>query len=116
MRIYNYDPTSGLLLSESTADKDPLDEANWLIPAHATLNEPPEDKPGKTRHFDGALWSYRAIPEPDAPEPDVEPTYADLRRREYPTFADQFDILYHGGYDAWKAAIEAVKAKYPKPE
>ena len=32
----------------------------------------------------------------------------------YPSFADQFDLLYHGGMDAWKAAIDAVKTKYPK--
>ena len=38
------------------------------------------------------------------------------RAKEYPSFADQFDLLYHGGYDAWKAAIDAVKTKYPKGE
>ena len=43
------------------------------------------------------------------------PSYSDLRLREYPSFADQFDTLYHGGYDAWKAQIDAIKAKYPKP-
>ena len=37
------------------------------------------------------------------------------RAKEYPSFADQFDTLYHGGYDAWKATIDSVKAKYPKP-
>lgn len=42
--------------------------------------------------------------------------YQRQRAAEYPSFADQFDLLYHGGYDAWKAAIEAVKNKYPKPE
>ena len=36
------------------------------------------------------------------------------RAKEYPSTADQFDLLYHGGYDAWKAAIDAVKNKYPK--
>jgi len=36
------------------------------------------------------------------------------RAAEYPSYADQFDLLYHGGYDAWKAAIQAVKDKYPK--
>jgi rhodanese-related sulfurtransferase len=40
--------------------------------------------------------------------------YKEQRRAEYPSFADQFDLLYHGGYDAWKAAIDAVKTKYPK--
>jgi len=41
--------------------------------------------------------------------------YQRLRQREYPSFADQFDLLYHGGYDAWKAVIDDVKNKYPKP-
>lgn len=41
--------------------------------------------------------------------------YKNARAKEYPSFADQFDTLYHGGYDAWKAQIDAIKAKYPKP-
>lgn len=41
--------------------------------------------------------------------------YQRQRAAEYPSYADQFDLLYHGGYDAWKASIEAVKTKYPKP-
>ena len=41
-------------------------------------------------------------------------TYRDKRAAEYPSFADQFDLLYHGGYDAWKAVIDTVKVKYPK--
>lgn len=41
--------------------------------------------------------------------------YKYQRAAEYPSFADQFDTLYHGGYDAWKAQIDAIKAKYPKP-
>ena len=42
--------------------------------------------------------------------------YQLLRAAEYPSYADQFDLLYHGGYEAWKATIQAVKDKYPKPE
>lgn len=41
--------------------------------------------------------------------------YQRLRQKEYPSFADQFDLLYHGGYDAWKSSIEQIKLKYPKP-
>jgi hypothetical protein len=41
--------------------------------------------------------------------------YQRQRAAVYPSFADQFDLLYHGGYDAWKAAIDAVKQEYPKP-
>ena len=46
----------------------------------------------------------------------VDPdTYKYQRQAEYPSFAEQFDLLYHGGYEAWKASIQAIKAKYPKP-
>jgi hypothetical protein len=41
-------------------------------------------------------------------------TYAQKRAAEYPSFADQFDLLFHGGMDVWKAQIQAVKDKYPK--
>lgn len=40
--------------------------------------------------------------------------YANARRTEYPSIADQLDTLYHEGYDGWKAKIAEVKAKYPK--
>ena len=40
--------------------------------------------------------------------------YGERRAAEYPSFADQFDLLYHGGYEAWKASIQAIKDKYPK--
>ena len=41
--------------------------------------------------------------------------YQRLRAKEYLSFADQFDLLYHQGYDGWKATIVEVKNKYPKP-
>ena len=50
-----------------------------------------------------------------AAEAWVDPeAYKEQRAAEYPSTADQFDLLYHGGFDAWKAAIDAVKNKYPK--
>ena len=45
----------------------------------------------------------------------VDPNaYKTKRTAEYPSFADQFDLLFHGGIEAWKASIQAVKDKYPK--
>lgn len=41
-------------------------------------------------------------------------TYVAKRAAEYPSFADQFDTIFHKGLDAWKAQIQAVKDKYPK--
>jgi predicted lipoprotein len=40
--------------------------------------------------------------------------YKSLRQAEYPSYADQFDTIFHQGIDAWKAQIQAVKDKYPK--
>ena len=44
----------------------------------------------------------------------VAKEYQRNRAAEYPSFAEQFDTLYHGGYDAWKAQVDAIKLKYPK--
>ena len=63
------------------------------------------DAQGKKVEIDLAL--VNAWVDPDA--------YKYARAKEYPSFADQFDTLYHGGYDAWKAQIDAIKSKYPKP-
>jgi len=40
--------------------------------------------------------------------------YKDLRAKAYPSFADQFDTIFHDGIDAWKAQIQAVKDRFPK--
>ena len=37
------------------------------------------------------------------------------RAKEYPSIEDQLDALYHQGYDGWKAMVDEVKNKYPKP-
>jgi hypothetical protein len=42
--------------------------------------------------------------------------YVNSRRSEYPSIEDQLDVLYHEGYEGWKAKISDVKSKYPKPE
>ena len=40
--------------------------------------------------------------------------YQRQRAAAYPSMADQLDLLYHGGMDAWKAAVTAVKEEFPK--
>ena len=37
------------------------------------------------------------------------------RKKEYPSWEDQLDKIYHSGIDAWKADIKVIKDKYPKP-
>jgi hypothetical protein len=76
--------------------------------------------------YEGLVWMDTAQSCPSREEINVEvqrlqaewdsKEYQRLRAKEYPSFAEQFDLLYHGGYDAWKASIDEVKAKYPKGE
>jgi len=40
--------------------------------------------------------------------------YKEKRAKTYPSIADQLDILYHSGFDAWKSTIQAVKEEFPK--
>jgi hypothetical protein len=51
---------------------------------------------------------------PQSANPVSTPTYQELRKAAYPSIPDQLDLLYHGGMDAWKAAITAVKEEFPK--
>ena len=58
--------------------------------------------------------SYDYTDEFKAEHQPVE-TYADRRRKEYPSWQDQLDDIYHNGVDGWKATIKVTKDKYPKP-
>ena len=40
--------------------------------------------------------------------------YQRQRAAAYPSIADQLDQIYHGGIDAWKLTITAVKEEFPK--
>jgi hypothetical protein len=84
--------------------------------------------PDNTVHFlDDSRFSY-LLPEGSVPITDEEvealkpvppaPTYADLRRAEYPPLVDLIDGLVKDDaaqIQAYKDACLAVKAKYPKP-
>lgn len=41
-------------------------------------------------------------------------TWVEERVAAYPSVPDQLDIIYHQGVDGWKAAIDEVKAAFPK--
>ena len=44
----------------------------------------------------------------------IDRVIRDLRKKEYPTWQDQLDDIYHSGIDGWKATIKTTKDKYPK--
>lgn len=74
--------------------------------------------------YEGLQWLDQTQTKPTKDEIDAEilrqnqeysnNEYQRLRQKEYPSFAEQFDLLYHDGYDAWKASVQVIKDKYPK--
>ena len=42
-------------------------------------------------------------------------SYVENRVAAYPTYGEQFDYIYHNGYDAWYQMITDIKNQYPKP-
>ena len=69
-------------------------------------------------------WHSPKITQPTESEIDAEVVrlkalwddekYKRSRQEEYPSYADQFDLIYHSGVDAWKTKIKEIKDKYPK--
>jgi len=58
MDIYCAHPLTREYLGPASADQDPLDADNWLIPAHAYLDAPPAVPAGQAaqRSADGSAW------------------------------------------------------------
>jgi hypothetical protein len=109
----------GYFVGLTTADESPLEPGVFLLPANAVDASVPNVSEGQRAKWNGA-WVLEHIPQPE-PEPEPEPivlTYADKRVIEYPPIGDQLDALWKGGEAAAEmlAKVQAVKAKYPKPE
>ena len=83
------------------------DAESWELGAGESLVQ--DDLAGGGDLFVGGKFAR-----PQKPPPD----YRELRKVEYPSAEDQFDMQYHDSVDGtttWADAIAAVKTKYPKP-
>ena len=56
--IYNYDPVTHLYTGASAADESPLEPGAYLMPAHATITQPPAIPAGKRARYntDNRAW------------------------------------------------------------
>lgn len=72
MIIYHYDPRSNRLAGAGEAQPNPLTDGGWLIPAFATVHEPPAEPEGMFAAFIDGAWALLPEPEP-VPEPEPEP-------------------------------------------
>ena len=88
--------------------------ASWSLPRNPNANS----------EYERLVWHDENIQKPT--EEEIVQKAAELeyqeevneyqrqRAREYPSYADQFDKIFHSGVNAWKADIQAIKDKYPK--
>ena len=76
--------------------------------------------------YDSLVWhDENELPPPTEEEVQLEikrlqaeyeyNQYQRNRAAAYHSIQEQLDALYHQGYDGWKARIDEVKNKYPKP-
>ena len=69
MNVYQTD-IDGVFVGITTADQDPLDSTNWLIPAGCVEAAPPTITDSQLAKWNGTEWVVENIP---AVEPDPEP-------------------------------------------
>ena len=63
MKIYLFNPKSGIYMGEDFADEDPKKRGSFLIPSDATPIAPPTYGPGETPVFNirEQRWEIRRI-------------------------------------------------------
>ena len=95
-----------------------IEEAVLAINPDAAFSCSPADN-----KYESIIWRDGTTP---ISKEDVEAKLSELqadydakqyqrdREKEYPTWQDQLDDIYHNGIDGWKATIKATKDKYPK--
>ena len=71
MNVYLTD-IDGVIVGITTADQDPMDASNTLIPAGCVETAPPSITDEQLARWDGSAWAVEDIPAPEA-DPDDEP-------------------------------------------
>ena len=88
MNVYQTD-IDGVYVGATTADQDPLDSNNWLIPAGCVETAPPTIIDSQLAKWSGTEWAVEDIPvaEPD-PEPVVPEDLARAKRNRLLSTSD----------------------------
>ncbi len=110
MNVYQTD-LNGVYVGTTTADQDPLDSTNWLIPAGCVKTAPPTITDKQLAKWDGAKWAVENIPvvEPD-PEPEtLSPAETVRRKRNQLLAASDKMGLVDRITDEWRTYRQALR-------
>ncbi len=79
MNVYQTD-LNGVFVGTTTADQDPLDSTNWLIPAGCVEAAPPTIADSQLAKWNGTEWVVETIPVVE-PDPEPEPIAPEVLAR-----------------------------------
>ncbi len=79
MNVYQTD-LNGVFVGTTTADQDPLDSTNWLIPAGCVETAPPTIADSQLAKWSGTEWVVEDIPVVES-DPEPEPVALEVSAR-----------------------------------
>lgn len=82
--VFFFNQQTGAYVGSGAPDQDPLDKHKWLIPAGATLVEPPAEREGFVRRFVDGSWGYSPktrINTPPTPATVITPEMVIVERK-----------------------------------
>ena len=120
MKIYHYNPDTGIYVGEGVADESPLEPGVWMIPANSVTTAPPNVGEDQFVVFNNGVWEVNTIPEPEPePEPAPEPpTPKQLRQWAFQQEADPIFFQVQRGealMSDWLTKVEEIRQRYPYP-
>lgn len=110
MIVYQTD-IGGVFVGTTTADQDPLDSNNWLIPAGCVETAPPTITDSQLAKWDGSGWVVENIPvvEPD-PEPEpLSPAETVREKRDALLAASDHMALADRITDEWRVYRQSLR-------
>lgn len=110
MNVYQTD-LNGVFVGTTTADKDPLDSTNWLIPAGCVKTAPPTITDKQLAKWDGAKWVVENIPvvEPDPEPKPLSPAETVRAKRDQLLVASDGMALADRITDEWRTYRQALR-------
>lgn len=122
MKIYHYNPDTGIYVGEGVADESPLEPGVWMIPANSVTTAPPDAGENQFVVFNNGNWEVNTVPEPE-PEPEPvpvpePPTPQQLRQWAFQQEADPIFFQVQRGealMSDWLMKVEEIRQRYPYP-